>query len=272
MAKQSRPKKPSPRIAAETRSMELLWRVHEQPKRGPKPGFSLDQIIATGIAVADADGLAAVSMRRVAEQLGVGAMSLYTYVPGKAELLELMYDAVLSEVGGPDADGKTWRARLEQLARESWELYQRHPWMLEVPTVRAPLGPNALRAYERTLAAMWAIGLDGHELARTASLLSIFHRGVAQTAKEARGAQHRDGLTETEWWEARVPVLERVLDPARFPLLTSPEMVNAHAPARTDVDYHMAEALDLFEFGLQRVLDGIEMLVERRPPPRRRSR
>ncbi len=85
------------------RSIELLWRLRERPRPGPKPRFTVDDVAAAAIAIADAEGLAALSMRRVAERLGVAAMSLYTYVPGKAELIDLMLDTVCTEVPPADA-------------------------------------------------------------------------------------------------------------------------------------------------------------------------
>src|SRR5262245_64029270 len=122
-------------------SIDLLWGTARPPSRGPKPGLTTQQIVAAAIAVADAEGLAALSMRRVAEHLGVGAMSLYTYVPGKAELIDLMVDAVYGELpGSADVDGG-WRERLEGVARANWALYRRHPWMLQVASVRPALGP-----------------------------------------------------------------------------------------------------------------------------------
>src|SRR6476661_5122429 len=92
-------------------SLKLLWGTKERAPRGPKPTLTVPQIVESAIAIADAEGIDNVSMRRVAERLGVGAMSLYRYVPSKAELLDLMVDAVYGERPAPaDADGG-WRER-----------------------------------------------------------------------------------------------------------------------------------------------------------------
>src|ERR671915_993295 len=98
------------------RSMALLWGIQKPPTRGPKPGLQVERIVEAAIRVADAEGLAALSMRRVAGELGVGTMSLYTYVPGKAELLDVMLDTVLAEQARPDEAAGGWRAGLERRA------------------------------------------------------------------------------------------------------------------------------------------------------------
>src|ERR671914_2667448 len=140
------------------RTMALLWGTPKRPGRGPKPGLSVEQIVDAAIEVADAEGLAALSMRRVADRLGVGTMSLYTYVPGKAELLDLMLDTVLAEEARPDGAGG-WRAGLELRAREDWALFHRHPWILQITPGRSLLGPNETDLFEATLRVVDGIGL-----------------------------------------------------------------------------------------------------------------
>src|SRR5215213_8438643 len=120
------------------RSLALLWRTQERGARTGRLDLSIDRIVRAAVEIADADGMAALSMRRVAERLGVGTMSLYTYVPGKAELIDLMLDTVYGETAKPDTVPGGWRGRLEQVARENWELYRRHRWMLLVGTTRPP--------------------------------------------------------------------------------------------------------------------------------------
>lgn len=105
------------------RTLELLWGTQKNPSRGPRPGLSTAQIVGAAITIADSDGLGALSMRRVAEQLGVGTMSLYTYVPGKAELLDVMLDSVFGEQTFAGALPADWRAALELRAQADWALY-----------------------------------------------------------------------------------------------------------------------------------------------------
>ena len=105
------------------RAVDLLWAPTQQPSiRGPKPRTSLAEVIAAGVAIADAEGLAALSIRKVASRLGIGAMSIYTYVPGRSELVELMIDHVYGEHAIPDP-ALPWRRRVEQWARETWRIY-----------------------------------------------------------------------------------------------------------------------------------------------------
>src|SRR5687768_429272 len=100
--------------------MELLWGLTQRPRRGPKPKLTVERIVEVAIARADAEGVSALSMRRVADQLSVTAMSLYTYVPSKAELIDLMLDTVYGEPARPERVEGGWRARLELIARETW--------------------------------------------------------------------------------------------------------------------------------------------------------
>lgn len=252
------------------RSLALLWGAQKGPTRGPKPGLSVERIVRAAIAVADAEGLAALSMRRVADRLGVGAMSLYTYVPAKAELLDLMLDTVCGEVATAVAPTGDWRARLEQRARADWALYQRHPWMLHVASARALLGPNETLLLETTLAAVADTGLSGGEMISAVNLVARYVRGAAQGALEAAAAAQQTGVTDDQWWAAREAIFANYFDPARYPTLISVAQTGAFDPPAGDhgADYNLQHALRDFEFGLQRVLDGIEAFIARRPSPR----
>jgi AcrR family transcriptional regulator len=255
------------------RSMALLWGRVDAPTRGPKPGLAVAGIVATAIAIADVEGLAAVSMRKVGERLGKSAMSLYTYVPGKAELLDLMLDTVLAElVPGPSAGGdQGWRAAVEASARESWAFYQRHPWVLQVSGSRALLGPHELDVYESQLRLFDGLGLTALEMNRAVSALGGFVRGAAKAVADARAAEQATGLSDDDWWNARSPLLDEMQDEdwaERYPTITRLEQEQAFdQPDRADDDttpYTVREALDAFEFGLQRLLDGIEALIRSR--------
>ncbi|HEY7594162.1 MAG TPA: TetR/AcrR family transcriptional regulator, partial [Actinophytocola sp.] len=203
------------------RSMALLWRdtdAGRAPARGPRPGLSVDRIVDAAIELADADGLAALSMRRVAERLGVGTMSLYTYVPSKAELIDVMYDTACGSVEGDFGSGG-WRVRLEAIARANWDLYRRHPWMLQVMAMaRPPLGPNAIAGYDRDLRAVDGIGLTDLEMDSVVGMVSVYVQGAARTAVEAAGSERDTGMTDAEWWEAYGPLLAKVFDAAKYPV------------------------------------------------------
>jgi AcrR family transcriptional regulator len=246
------------------RSIDLLWRTQQPSRRGPKPRFSVDQIAHTAIAIADAEGLPAVSMRRVADRLGVTAMTLYAYVPSKAELLDVMLDAVYGELdtefaaGGADEDG--WRARLELVARQSWQLYLRHPWLLQVATSRPVLGPNEAAKYDYELRAVDGIGLSDVDMDLVVSLVTDYVHGAVRGAIEAAQAEQRSGKTDPEWWQTAGPLLEKVFTPERYPTATR---VGAAAGAAYNSAHDPARS---FEFGLQRVLDGIDRYIQTRPP------
>jgi AcrR family transcriptional regulator len=113
------------------KSLELLWGLQARPTRGPKPALTVAAVVEAAVRIADTEGLAAMSMRRVADELGVGAMTLYRYVPGKGELLDVMLDSVYAELPLRRIEGD-WRAKLEEVARENRELCLRHPWTLYV--------------------------------------------------------------------------------------------------------------------------------------------
>jgi AcrR family transcriptional regulator len=246
------------------RSMALLWGTQKHPTRGPKPGLSVQRIVQAAIGIADAEGLQALSMRRVAAELGVGTMSLYTYVPGKAELLDVMLDTVLGEVARPDGVTGGWRAKLEAYAREHWAHYHRHPWVLQVSGARALLGPNETAAFESALHAVSGTGLDGREMVHVVTLVAEYVRGAAQRAVEAAQAAQHTGVTDEQWWKDREPILDRYFEASRYPTLVGLDREGAFDPPEGGLDYNLQNAVDSFEFGLPRVLDGVQAFVERR--------
>jgi AcrR family transcriptional regulator len=249
------------------RSLRLLWRDQQRPTRGPRPGLSVDRVVAAAVELADAEGLAALSMRRVAERLGVGTMSLYTYVPGKGELLDLMLDTVLAEEARPDP-AAGWRAGLELRAREDWALFHRHPWILEISPSRSLLGPNETELFEATLRVVDGIGLNGAEMVLVVSLVADYTRGAAQSAVGAAQAERRTGVSDEQWWAAREPLFDRYFDPARYPTVTRVAASGAFEQPTGGAEYTVARARESFEFGLPRVLDGIETFIDApsRPP------
>jgi AcrR family transcriptional regulator len=238
------------------RSLALLWGEEAGPRRGPKPGLDVARIVGAAIELADAEGLTALSIRRVAERLGVGAMSLYTYIPGKAELLDLIHDRVLGELLAEPLPEGDWRVLLEARARQDWALYERHPWLLGIASARAVLGPNETALLERTLASAATTGLRGRALVATVTLVGGYVRGAAQGALDAAAAARQTGTTDDEWWAARESILDRYFEPARYPTLIAVEQAGGFAPP-AEGDYHHGRALDDFAFGLARVLDGI---------------
>jgi len=240
------------------RSLELLWGRQEPGRRGPKQRLSTDEVVAAAIALADAEGLAALSMRRVAEAVGVSPMSLYTYVPSKAELVDLMFDRTLATATDPDDAVKGWRAKLTFIARERWALVERHPWFLDLALHRPPLGPNVLRKVEVMMTALSGMGLDAEEMSRVADALQNFIAGALQSARDARNIERASGLTDDQWLEMIQPALEQHFDPESFPAL------KRMGEGRSGKMRTPAERIASFEFGLARVLDGLEAYIRER--------
>ncbi|PBC50567.1 TetR/AcrR family transcriptional regulator [Rhodococcus sp. ACPA1] len=240
------------------RTMELLWGGGSTPisrPRNGKPGLTLDRIVEAAISVADAEGLDAVSMRRLAAELGAGAMSLYTHVPGKTELVEVMLDRALSTLEPADDTDTGWRERLAAAAHDYFQLLCAHPWMLGVVALSRPVfGPGGMAKYERELRAVEGLGLSDLDMDSVVTLLDSFVAGAARAAVDA-AALAAKGEADSEWWQRVAPHFEKVFDPDRFPLAAR---VGASAGEHHDAAYAPAHA---FEFGLARLLDGVGALV-----------
>ncbi len=190
------------------RTLQLLWREPNRvAQRGPKQGLTVDRVVRTAIELADAEGLAAVTMRRVAEALGVAPMTLYTYVPGKAELLDLMLDTVYAEMSRANLARKSWRRRVQTVAMENRDLFNRHPWAAAVSTSRPPLGPGLIGKYEYELGAFAGLGLTDVEMDAALTFVLDFVQAAARATAEAQTVQRTTDLTDEQWWAAHAPLL-----------------------------------------------------------------
>lgn len=241
------------------RTIALLWGTRHMPRRGPKPALTTAQVISAAVEIADSDqDLATLSMRRVAESLRVGTMSLYTYVASRGELVEAMLDTVYGEaVQQLDVPyGTGWADGLRHVARVSWDLYLRHPWVLQIFTGRPPLGPNAIAKYERELSVIDGIGLTDIEMDAVITLVHTHVEGVARRRIEADRAVRRTGTTDEQWWQEVQPFLAEVFDPAQFPLATRVGQAAGQAHQAAHNPEHA------YAFGLDRLLQGIEMLTQ----------
>lgn len=246
------------------RTLRLLWRHADEARprrRGPQQGLSVDEIVNVAIVIADGDGLDAVTMRRIAQRLEVAPMSLYTYVPGKAELLDLMLDAVHEQMPRNEYGSRSWRSRAEAVAGESRDLFAAHPWAATISTVRPTLGPGTLAKYEHELRAFDDTGLDDVERDAALTFLLQFVRSSVLSAAEALEAVRASEMDDEQWWAANAPLLENVLDEARYPTAARVGAVSGAAHgAAFDPD-------GAYEFGLRRVLDGLGVLIDRRGRP-----
>lgn len=211
------------------RSMSLLWRSAEPGgpalKPGPKPGLDVDTIVAAGIAVADEEGMAALSMRAVGTRLGRTAMALYTYVPSKSELVDLMHDRVLAELPTEYDTSAGWRPAITEWAGDAWAFYLRHPWVLQVSQARPVLGPNEYARLETVVRILGGIGLEPLRVRRVIAVLFQFVRGMALVATEHRQAAPETGVPDEEWWAQRSALLSEFAPDftERFPALAALE-------------------------------------------------
>jgi AcrR family transcriptional regulator len=241
------------------RTLQLLWRdPGAVPTRGPKQGLTVDAIVHAATAIADADGIEAVTMRRLAETLGVAPMTIYTYLPGKAELLDLMLDAAYAAIPRLDTSGWPWQRRLTAIAEENRELFESHPWAATISTSRPPLGPGLMAKYEHELSALDGLGLSDIEMDAALTYVLGFVQGWARTAADARAARDDSGMDDQQWWEGNAPLLAQLLDDHAYPTAAR---VGSAAGAAQRGAYSAALA---FDFGWARVLDGLAALIDDR--------
>lgn len=246
------------------RSLSLLWRGAQATARpGPKQGLTVDAIVSAAIAVADESGMSALSMRAVGERLGRTAMALYTYVPNKSELLDLMYDRAFAELTSPAPADDGWRAAVTAWAEQLWDFYVRHPWVLQVSQARPVLGPNEFGSMETIAAILRDTGLPPSSVRPVVSALAHLVRGAAQAMAESREAAASTGMTDETWWYARSAVLQEIAPDLteRYPALMWMESdVTEPDDGSSYLEHQVRTA---FVAGLGVLLDGVEAAIGR---------
>ena len=236
-------------IKPEATISPLLWARSARPSRGPQPAHSRARIAEAAVTIADADGIEAASMRRVAAAIGSRATSLYRYVRNKDELLELMVEQVMGETHPPARSGD-WRVDLAAIAHHARAVIKRHPWMIAISVFRPTLGPNSLASMEATLSALDGHGLDIDGMLAIANALSTFARGYAAGEIAEQQAEARSGLGREQWMEIQGRYVEMIRNSGRFPLF-----MRVVDDAKTPHDPHLVQ--QGFEQGLQCLLDGV---------------
>lgn len=241
-------------------SLQLLWGQDVRPGRS---GLTLRAIVDAATALADAEGLGALSMRRVAERLGTGTMSLYSYVPGKDELEGLMFDRLMgqlyADVDEPARQGG-WRAAMQFVAARNWQLYLDHPWLSELQRPRPVLGPNVTLKYEAELRPLDGVGLSDVEMDTLLGAILTQVQSAAQAQAQQRRAQQDSAQTDQEWWLDRAPLLAQLMDARRFPVAARVgQAVGEQLQAAADPQLTL-------QFGLTMLLDGVEGLLAARRP------
>nr|SBO99565.1 Transcriptional regulator, TetR family [Nonomuraea gerenzanensis] len=208
--------------------------------------------MAAAIAVADAEGLDAVSIRRVATELGARAMTLYSYIERKEDLLALMADEIAAEAVAEEPLPADWRAALLLLARRELELVRRHPWRVDLISHRVAVGPNGLRHVEQKLSALDGLGLDRLTAWRILAVFNDYMTGFVVRQATERHAPRQQGIDDTERAALAQPHIKELIEGGEFPRL---------APM---IEQGVQGADDNFERGLTWVLDGIEAQLPRR--------
>ena len=210
-------------------------------------------ILHAARALLAAEGYAGLSMRKVASHLGVGAMSLYTYVPGRSELVELMIDRAYGEQQLPDP-AQGWRARVESHSQGVWRLYQAHPWLLDHNLTRLPVGPNVLDSEESLYAAIAAAGVPPSRIVAIYNVITWHVFGMARAQiSDAEEARHT-GVSAEAYWMARNSFWATYFDPERYPNISAIwEAGGFDDPDTAD-----------FDKMLTRLLDAIELLIRPR--------
>jgi AcrR family transcriptional regulator len=230
-------------------SIQIAWGLRGRPVKGPKPVLNLAGIVAAGVQVAESEGLGAISMSRVARQLGTTAASLYRHVAAKGELLALMTDAVL---GHPPTLRPGWRDGLTQWAWGQHEIFRSHPWILRLAVSEPPTTPNQIAWLESGLAALAGTGLKEADKLSTILLVGGFVRSEATLVADVNATFHAAGATSVQALRHYGRLLARLAPPEEFPALHAVLEANALAQDNPDGE---------FIFGLERVLDGVDALI-----------
>jgi AcrR family transcriptional regulator len=237
-------------------SIAAAWGLQGRPRKGPKPALTLQRIVRAAVQLAESEGLAVVSMKRIATELGAAPMALYRYVATKDELLLLMVDAALGLPPAPAGPGEGWRAGLTRWAAGYRALLRRHLWILRIPINAPPITPNQIAWMESGLVSLRDTGLSEQEKLSAILLLSGFARNEATLMADIAAAAQTAGSLTREVTPTYGQLLARLIDPERFPALYE----TVASGALDDEDDPDAE----FTFGLARTLDGIDALVRAR--------
>ncbi|WP_424644570.1 TetR/AcrR family transcriptional regulator [Embleya sp. AB8] len=234
-------------MSADEKPIESVW---TRPRR-QREQLSREQIVAEAVRLLDADGLEALSMRRLGTRLDAGATSLYRHVANKDELIELVVDEVYGELEVPDIDDPTqWRAAMERCAYSLRAMMLSHPWVASVlgQVGLVQLGPNVIRLSERMLAVVERAGFEMSETDQAMSTILAYVIGMATSEAAFLSMIARSGRTEAEWMESLQPSAEAAMR-------DHPRLQETQTALRGKDPEQVRDAN--FDYGLQRVLDGL---------------
>jgi AcrR family transcriptional regulator len=237
--------------------LALTWGVAERPERVPRRELSIERIVSAAVEIADAEGLGAVSMARVAKSLGFTTMSLYRYVTSKDDLLILMQELAFDVEFPPAHDPADWRAEMREWALFTLAVYRRHPWVLDVPITGAPMTPNNLRAADAGLRALRSASLPDAAKVATILLVNGYTRNAALLGRDLRRAADRNDGTYDGTGIA--DILRTLVDEVRFPYLRPLVERGSYVPEVPELD-----DVDDVAWGLERTLDGVAAYIASR--------
>lgn len=227
--------------------IDLLWKGIAQPRRGPRHRLTVGAVVETSMALAEEEGLDALSMRKVARRLGVGAATLYTYVPDRSALLALMVDTMVSQAPLPHTRPGTWREKVEAWCRDDVRSYRAHPWLVDLVALHLPTGPHAFTWTDSALRVFEGTGLSAREALSVIEAVEGYVQGHVVNMVRADRGEQLEGES--------IQALQRAMveDPERFPTVRA----LTSGP----------EAGEVFEEGLTWLLDGIErrIIAQHRP-------
>lgn len=241
---------------SEPKARAVIWAREPKSSRGPQPAFTLDRIARTAIAIADADGLDALTMRSLAKELGTGAMSLYRYVDSKEDVITLMVDASLAEIELVRHDD--WRSGLEWYANTLRSHGRKHPWLPMLPNIGPFFGPHGIGFTEHVLGIVDGLGLTIDEMMSTIGIVWAYALESVRQEIAQKEWMDRAGLTIEESMHLHGPYIMSLMETGRYPLFN--KVINeAQQP-------HMSPD-ESFAYGLDRVLHGIEAGLPRSGQP-----
>ncbi|MFD5897601.1 MULTISPECIES: TetR/AcrR family transcriptional regulator [unclassified Streptomyces] len=240
-------------------SIEAAWGLRERPTKGRKPGLSLARIVDTAVTVAATEGLPAVSMGRIAKKLGVSPMSLYRYVAAKDELYVLMQEAIIGDPPALPAPGTDWRTAMAEWAWEMRRIFYENLWALRIPVSSPPATPRMVAWWEWGLVALEGTRLDWSEKLSVILMVNGYVRHEATLMADLAAAVAASGRSADAVLAGYGHTIQKLADPARFPSVA--EMLAAGV---MDVPEEPESPDHEFVFGLERMLDGIDLLVRER--------
>jgi AcrR family transcriptional regulator len=238
-----------------------LWRLSTTSRLGRPAELDVDQVVRTAVDLADREGLAGVTLPKIAKALGFTAMSLYRYVGSKDELLVLMRDFAAGAPPEITTSPDEWRKGLRQWAIADRLTNRRRPWLARLPISGPPAGPNQIAWLEAGLRTLRDTGLDWAEKVGVLTLISGYVRHMSLLSEELAHGRVGTGLDQAQTEQNYGRNLARLVDPSRFPETTelfASGVFEAPPPEHTSGDPVVDHD---FTFGLDRILDGVAAAI-----------